>query len=315
MESSLNIFVGLLARRPLLTAETRWKTLVSWDKSFELIRNAVLEARKLPDDERTRHAQLWTSELENWAKYRQVLGSSSEDDYVKLARLVSCAVSAIVDVPGTNPIGSGWDDFCRRAFLATRTRVPIALVDSERGCMGELELSLLDGETCAIYQHPLYALHSESQSSHKVSIGREFEDSMKVACDAARSLFEQQTRFDGAWRLINPTTDTTITSVEGASAGLAAVRGWWHALSSKIPDPAIVVIGQVLRLNTGFLPCGLPGDEALVKKLEMIRADARFDTCVLVDDVNDNVGIAARVLKGSVINIERLRGQGFRSER
>ena len=96
---------------------------------------------------------------------------------------------------------------------------------------------------------------------------------------------------DGRWGVrrgppFTPASSRGLRLVDGASAGGAAARGWWHVLRNQIPDAEIVVLAQVAADGRSLEPVNYVGPkvEAIVR--EGVRPDDHpaFDTIVVVGD-------------------------------
>jgi hypothetical protein len=80
-------------------------------------------------------------------------------------------------------------------------------------------------------------------------------------------------------------------SVQGRSASAAAAWGWYFALSDKLPDDDIIILGQLYQ---GAIR-GVKGIEAKVKAIvAYAKKNGRLDTIVVA---NENKEEAEKTLK------------------
>jgi hypothetical protein len=101
-----------------------------------------------------------------------------------------------------------------------------------------------------------------------------FAGSMQHAFTAACQL-TNRAGADGRWRLLQRPHSQPVDVAQGESASGAAARGWWYALTHKVPDAEIVALAEVDGRGR------LRGVSGVPAKTRCIAADGRMDTLVV----------------------------------
>jgi hypothetical protein len=163
--------------------------------------------------------------------------------------------------------------------------IPVALSDEllrDRGVLATLVLDVVEPGGGQVFQHPKEAVRTYPQA--------DFEQSMQDAWTAAKELAQKggaQVLFDARWRL--QLNEEPVLEVSGRSASGAAARGWWFALTGKVPDEGVIALAQVRA--DGLLE-GVDGVPAKVKAIAD-DPEERFDTIVVASDENQREAEAA----------------------
>jgi predicted S18 family serine protease len=152
----------------------------------------------------------------------------------------------------------------------------VALSDEllrDRGVLATLVLDVVEPGGGQVFQHPKEAVRTYPQA--------DFEQSMQDAWTAAKELAQKggaQVLFDARWRL--QLNEEPVLEVSGRSASGAAARGWWFALTGKVPDEGVIALAQVRADGL------LEGVDGVPAKVKAIAGDGRFDTIVVASDEN-----------------------------
>jgi hypothetical protein len=318
--------VSLALLPPFAHARKQWSSITTGDslfrhllvdgKSWEISSDREwLESDSSPTGRLPRVAHFWKKHVEQlaggeqhaterWTVLAQMLWCFDEArrsenvapsalDRVALARrLPAFGPDGIVPFSG-DPIARPaevaraytWIRSFRAIEPTARAHVPIALYDTEekRGFLATLTLELLPGGIGEVADHPGSAFDTELHDL--------FVDSIARAWRMASEATPEAPPMDGRWHVrrgppFTPASSRGLRLVDGASAGGAAARGWWHVLRNQIPDAEIVVLAQVAADGRSLEPVNFVGPkvEAIVR--EGVRPDGQpaFDTIVVVGD-------------------------------
>jgi hypothetical protein len=318
-----------------------WKRLTDWDALFDLCRRGLGEMREqeLDGESRLSVAERWTEASRYWVEYfdTDTQRSLNSDDYAlrtaptgpALTRfrqfMALTAMLALRPEVGTDSSSlsaalrekpfsdmapqhrarlSAWGRLLT-GVIERRVNVAVPLVNAHvtppKGFLGRLELTVLTQGTNTVYQHP-----ADPVDAHET-----FATALRLAWQAAADDGER----DGVWRLFGVTQSPDwagqpLASPAGSSAGMAAARGWWHALHGREPDPDVVASGEIapghpLRPEDpdpqsfgfrGIENGASDEDEGWVRaKVEAVADDPRFDTLVMVDDERGNRAIVEQM--------------------
>lgn len=165
------------------------------------------------------------------------------------------------------------DAFCTRADAA----FVAAMQDAWRGAR-------LLIQTQAQEQTPPQEQDRQTQEPNRQAQSQAREPDRQAQTQAAKL-----PQWDGRWRLLRgggPAAEANDRSASGAAA-----RGWWFALTDKVPDEGVIVVAQVDENDVTQLK-GVD-DVGVVAKTKAIAADGRFDTIVVATATNQREAEAA----------------------
>jgi hypothetical protein len=149
-----------------------------------------------------------------------------------------------------------WAWGCIRAFLKVPRRfevsVPAAVYYSnqEEGKLVRLVLEIMENGGGQAYEHSVDVFNANGKFNESMTLGWEaalrlIPQAPQHESDVKNSDRKKENPFDGRWRIMDWYTDQPLSKVEGGSAGGAAARGWWYALSEKYPDEGVIVLAGV----------------------------------------------------------------------
>jgi hypothetical protein len=181
-----------------------------------------------------------------------------------------------------------WAWGCIRTFLNVPARGRVLHIPAvawrpaeNEGFMLTLRLELMEGGTGGVLHHP--------EDAFVTIVDEGFNDSMRDAWQAACKLAAEKgapLHCDARWRLLtgwswDKSKRDDLVPAEVAndtSASGAAARGWWYALSNKVPDEEIVVLAQSDAVG------GLTPVTGITAKVAAIAASERFDTIAVTTE-------------------------------
>lgn len=251
-----------------------------------------------------RHHQWWTARRMLWCAEQAAQAETS--DYDQINRLLL----AIADVPPFIADHKAWAFDCIRSLRDAdppfRTvSVPVALADdrpSDTGIVCTLVLDVLHPGGGQVFQHPQDALTT--------SIAADFHTSMTDAWEQAKAHARKEgvtEPYDGHWRLLFE--NYPLKEATGRSASGAAARGWYFALTGKIPDKGLILLAQVDERDSQRLTIV----DGIRAKVKAIAEDDKFQINTIVVTSHENRDEAHDALgsRASEITVElRDDGQG-----
>lgn len=180
------------------------------------------------------------------------------------------------------PVRVGWAWEVTRALLGEprrvvhRLAVPVAGTSQQGGFVATLELALLAPGGGESFHAPQDAFHTRPDAR--------FVAAMHDAWVSARLMAQAHGvaagLTDGRWRL--KLGSGPAAYAEDRSASGAAARGWWAALTGKVPDAGLVVIAQV----DAEAVTQLRGVDGVFAKTQAIVAEGRLGTIVVASTAN-----------------------------
>ena len=303
-----------------LNRDDAWRELTAG--FTECLHAFVADARRMSRDEADRYLaayeegiQWWRTDVVGQLDFPKEGGSTLSRAQVErqlaaldhLVRIARVTVRPFREVPDEE-----WALACRdwlEGRAGWSASVAVAGVGRDQGRVDTLRADVMPGGVGRLSRHPVDAAEGSPTDAL-------FEESMRIAWQAAQEASEQRAAYDARYRLLEgplaehdagetATNRAPVPSPTGASAAGAAARAWCYLLRGRkaVPDPGVVVMAGIARDGDG--PFELTEVEHIDRKVaavaEVNRARARegpwLDTIVVASERNGRQ--AEEALQGS----------------
>jgi hypothetical protein len=172
-------------------------------------------------------------------------------------------------------------------------KIPVAGFAGDQGFLATLILEVLEPGRGAVFHHPQDAFVTNADEAFVAAMRDAWKSAGQLAQAPGVAIYTQ----DGRWQLRrggDPEAQANDRSASGAAA-----RGWWCALTGKVPDEGLIVLAQVDPEDVQRLQ----DVEGVRAKTQAIAADGRFDTIVVASTANQNEAQAALQEAGQLDHI------------
>jgi HEAT repeat protein len=222
------------------------------------------------------------------------LGSKVADDLDRTE--FSRRIGQVAELPDDREVAEvlsdllwGWTAGFRLAPAVRKcVAVPVALYEpgANRGLVATLKLSLIEGIGCTIFPDPVQALITRFDERFLVSARCAWTLAKRHAQGwASDSVVE----LGGSYHLVEQ-AGQSVSLVDGQSAGGALLRGWWYALTARVPDEGVFVLAALSHhdgLNTARVSCDLKSVSGVkAKVVALLESGHTLDTIIVSDDEN-----------------------------
>lgn len=248
--------------------------------------HAAAEAVGVPCDHDADHGTLRMAlPTHGWFEANEVAPPSHPARAVDL--IFTGLASKVARTASHSRVSWGWD-VTRRLVDAPRQvmcshEIAVAGVEGIQGFHATLVLEVLAPGNEGVFHHPDDAFVTYADA--------DFVAAMQDAWHGAHELIHQQEQtvpsWDGRWRLLRERRPATAAHDRSASG--AAARGWWYALTHKVPDEGVIVIAQVDPDNV----MQMKGVDGVSAKTQAIAQDPRFDTIVVASKQDEEAALQA----------------------
>ncbi|MGH8474948.1 MAG: hypothetical protein ACRER2_04125 [Methylococcales bacterium] len=188
-------------------------------------------------------------------------------------------------------------------------KIPFVVVSDKLikgiGLLCWLELQVLDNGLNRAIRHPIDHLRASLNAGNEIAKSS-FEEAIQSAWSVAyrqSSISKSKTVMEGYWRLIVEDNELGFETIDGSSAGGAAISGWVHALKDTIPDEGLIVLATAPSDDSSELLGKVDGVKA---KAEAVGKSGSFDTIVVADSDNHKEAVQGLKKAGFSLCGERL---------